>query len=171
MFSWIDLNDKVYILVDSNILGVHKGIHFYVHIMPKQVSSIGRKGDILYHHVWLWLALTSRFSKCHTWWHNMSPLKDVLSSECNADSQTQQHAHTPATLTYKRYIDITTSTHCSSLACLCVREWSTMPTFLGGVDFPGSRSRSRYSTCFSSLGFTRGLLPPSDVLGALSFMF
>ncbi len=46
-----------------------------------------------------------------------------------------------------------------------------MPTFLGGVDLPGSRSKSRYSTCLSPFGFTIGLLPPSAVMGALSFMF
>lgn len=36
---------------------------------------------------------------------------------------------------------------------------------------PGSRSKSRYSTCLSPFGFTMGLLPPSAVMGALSFMF
>lgn len=45
------------------------------------------------------------------------------------------------------------------------------PTFRGGVDLPGSRSRSRYSTCLSPFGFTIGLLPPSAVMGAPSFMF
>lgn len=36
---------------------------------------------------------------------------------------------------------------------------------------PGSRSKSRYSTCLSPLGFTIGLLPPSAVMGAPSFKF
>lgn len=54
----------------------------------------------------------------------------------------------------------------------CRKNWSKFPpTFLGGVDLPGSRSKSRYSTCLSPFGFTMGLLPPSVVMGAPSFMF
>lgn len=44
------------------------------------------------------------------------------------------------------------------------------PTFLGGVDLPDSRSKSKYSTCLSPFGFTIGLLPPSVGMGAAGFI-
>lgn len=36
--------------------------------------------------------------------------------------------------------------------------------YVSGVDFPESKSRSRYSTCLSPLGLIIGLFPPSRLL-------
>lgn len=53
--------------------------------------------------------------------------------------------------------------------CLTYLENTGSLTFRGGVDFPESRSKSRYSTCLSPLGLFIGLLPPSRLLLAKRF--